>query len=79
MFFFFPLSGFNMSEHMTGLSVRATTVESNTETAIVMVNWRYNCPVIPLKKLTGTNTAQSTNEVAIKALANPFIAFLVAS
>jgi hypothetical protein len=35
--------------------------------------------VIPLKKLTGTNTAQSTNDVAIKALANPFIAFLVAS
>ncbi len=38
MFFFFPLSGFNMSEHITGLSVKATTVESNTETAIVMVN-----------------------------------------
>ena len=76
---FFPLSGFRISEHITGLSVSATTVESNTDTAMVIVNWRYNCPVIPLRKLTGTNTAQSTNEVAIKALAKPFICVFLAS
>ena len=64
---------------MTGLNVKATTVEMSTDTTIVTVNWRYNCPVIPLKKLTGTNTAANNNEVAIKALASPFIAFLVAS
>ena len=32
--------GFRMSEHMTGLSVRATTVEISTDTTIVTVNWR---------------------------------------
>ena len=79
IFFFFPLSGFRINEHITGLNVRATTVEISTDTTIVTVNWRYNCPVIPLKKLTGTNTAANTSDVAIKALASPFIAFFVAS
>ena len=40
---FFGLSGsegFRMSEHMTGLRVRATTVEISTDTTMVMVNWR---------------------------------------
>ena len=39
-FFFSPLSGLRKSEHITGLSVSATTVEMITDTAIVMVNWR---------------------------------------
>jgi len=64
---------------MTGLNVRATMVEMITETAIVMVNCRNNCPVIPLRKLTGTNTAHKTKDIAIKALLRPFMAFLVAS
>ena len=38
MFFFLPLSGFRIKEHMTGLSVRATTVDISTDTAMVMVN-----------------------------------------
>ena len=31
---------FMMSEHITGLRVSATTVESNTDTTMVTVNWR---------------------------------------
>ena len=34
----FGSTGFRMSEHITGLSVKATTVESNTEMAIVTLN-----------------------------------------
>ena len=34
---------------------------------------------MPGKKLTGTNTAASTNDVAIKAPASPVMAFFVAS
>ena len=58
--------GFNIKEHITGLNVRATTVDINTETTIVIVNCLYNIPVIPAKKLTGTNTAASTNDVAMR-------------
>ena len=71
--------GRKINEHITGLRVNATTVESNTDTAMVILNWRYSCPVMPDRKLTGTNTAASTIEVAIKAPVSPFIAFLVAS
>ena len=39
-FFLFGSSGFRISEHMTGLSVKATTVDSNTDTTMVTVNWR---------------------------------------
>ncbi len=34
---------------------------------------------MPLRKLTGTNTAQSTSEVAMIAPVSPLMAFLVAS
>ena len=71
--------GLNIKEHITGLNVRATTVEINTETTIVMVNCLYNIPVIPDKKLTGTNTAASTNDVAMSGLTRVSIAFFVAS
>ena len=77
--FFFPVVGRKIKAHIAGLNVKATTVESNTETTIVMENWRYNAPVIPLRKLTGTNTAASTIEVAIKAPVNSRIALWVAS
>ena len=33
-------SFFKISEHITGLSVKATTVDSRTDTTMVMVNWR---------------------------------------
>ena len=56
-----------MMAHIAGLSVKATTVERITDTAIVTENCLYSCPVIPPKKLTGTNTAANTIEVAIKA------------
>ena len=71
--------GRRIKEHITGLKVNATTVESKTDTAMVILNWRYNCPVMPDKKLTGTNTAASTMEVAIKAPVSPSMAFFVAS
>ena len=64
---------------MTGLRVSATTVDMMTDTAIVTVNCRYSIPVIPDRKLTGTNTATNTSDVAMRALLNPFIAFFVAS
>ncbi len=39
MFFFFHLlAGLSTSEHITGLSVSATTVEISTDTAMVIVN-----------------------------------------
>ena len=75
----FGSTGRRMSEHITGLNVKATTVERSTETTMVTVNWRYSCPVIPERKLTGTNTAASTNEVAMMAPTSPSMAFLVAS
>ena len=71
--------GLRMSEHITGLKVSATTVDKSTDTTMVIVNWRYSCPVIPDKKLTGTNTAANTSEVAIIAPTRPSMAFLVAS
>lgn len=51
----------------------------STDTAIVIVNCLYNCPVMPERKLTGTNTAHSTSEVAMMALPRPPMAFFVAS
>ena len=77
--FFFFLFGRRIIAHMAGLNVNATTVDNSTETTIVMENWRYKAPVIPLKKLTGTNTAANTIEVAIKAPDNSCMALWVAS
>ncbi len=65
--------------HIAGLKVRATTVDIRTDTTIVTANCRYNNPVIPPKKLTGTKTAANTSEVAIKAPVRLHIAFFVAS
>ena len=62
-----------------GLSVSATKVDMSTDTAIVIVNCLYSCPVMPERKLTGTNTAHSTSEVAMMALPRPPMAFFVAS
>ena len=36
----FGLTGFRMSEHITGLKVSATTVDRSTDTTMVIVNWR---------------------------------------
>ena len=54
-------------------------VEIITETAIVTVNCLNNWPVIPERKLTGTKTAQSTSDIATRALPISPIAFFVAS
>ena len=70
--------GRRISAHMAGLRVSATTVEMSTDTAMVTVNCRYRMPVMPPRKLTGTNTAHSTSEVAMSAPVRPFIAFCVA-
>ena len=78
-FFFFPSAGRRKVAHITGLRVSATTVEIITDTAIVTLNWRNSWPVIPERKLTGTNTAHSTRDMATRALPIPLMAFLVAS
>ena len=65
----------NIFEHITGLSVSATNVDMITETAMVMVNCRYSEPVIPDRKLTGTNTAHNTSEVADNTLELDTISF----
>ncbi len=46
---------------------------------MVIVNCLYSCPVIPGRKLTGTNTAHSTSDMAMSALPRPSIALRVAS
>ena len=82
MKFFFsglPSDGLRKVAHITGLKVRATMVDMITDTAIVTLNWRKSSPVIPARKLTGTNTAQSTSDIATRAPPIPLIAFLVAS
>ena len=81
MKFFFSsgCGGLRKREHITGLSVSATMVEMMTDTAMVMVNCRKSCPVMPDRKLTGTNTAQSTSDIAISAPPIPCMAFFVAS
>ena len=71
--------GLSSLEHITGLRVRATIVDIITDTAMVMVNCLNSCPVMPERKLTGTNTAQSTSDIAMRAPPMPLIAFLVAS
>ena len=78
-FFFFPSSGRRKVAHITGLSVSATTVEMITDTAIVTLNCLNSWPVMPDRKLTGTNTAQSTSDIATNAPPIPLMAFLVAS
>ena len=46
---------------------------------MVTLNCLKSSPVMPGRKLTGTNTAQSTSDMATRALPMPAIAFLVAS
>lgn len=65
--------------HITGDKVRATMVDIITLTAMVTVNCLYSWPVMPGRKLTGTNTAHSTSDMAIRALLRPDIARRVAS
>ena len=64
------------SAHITGLSVKATMVDIITDTAMVRVNCLYSIPVIPERKLTGTNTAHNTNDMAMRALPISCMAFL---
>ena len=48
-----------------GLNVSELKAEMIVETAMVRANWRKNCPVMPLMKAHGTNTADSTRATAI--------------
>ncbi len=72
-------AGLSSLAHITGDRVSATIVDMITDTAMVMVNWRNSCPVMPGRKLTGTNTAQSTRLIAMSALPRPSMARRVAS
>ena len=67
------------SAESAGESVSALKAEMAIENAIVRENCRYKMPVVPGKKLTGTNTAMSTSEVAMTALVTSFIAREVAA
>src|SRR6476660_7154765 len=57
-----------------GVNVSALNAEIETENAIVSANCRNKMPVVPGNSATGTNTATSTNDVAITAPATSFIA-----
>src|SRR3984957_16709410 len=61
-----------------GERVSALKAEIAMEKAIVRENCLYRMPVVPGKKLTGTNTEMSTSEVAITALVTSAIAIEVA-
>src|SRR5205823_14769564 len=62
-----------------GVNVNAQTADSTTDTASVSANCLYSCPVSPPRKATGTNTAASTNAIAITGPPTSAIADLVAS
>ena len=62
-----------------GESVSALNAEIAIANAIVSENCLYRMPVVPGKKLTGTNTEISTSDVAMTALVTSRIATLVAS
>ncbi len=53
-----------MTTARDGVIVRALMAEMQVETAMVTANWRKNWPVMPPRKQTGTNTAQSTRVIA---------------
>ena len=48
-----------------GLKLSELNAEMNVETAIVRANCRKNCPVIPLMKAQGMNTALKTSPTAM--------------
>src|SRR5438034_5304693 len=61
---FFAPRGGNRSAANAGLKVNELKAEITVETAIVKANCRKNCPVMPLMKAQGTNTADSTSPTA---------------
>ena len=62
-----------------GLSVSELNAEKTVETAIVKANCRKNCPVMPVMKAQGTNTALSTSPTAITGPETWFMAAIAAS
>ena len=62
-----------------GLRVSETNIEMSVETAMVKANWRKNCPVMPLMKAHGMNTADSTKPIATTGPDTCSIARTVAS
>ncbi len=65
--------------HIAGVSVNATKAEMTTDTAIVNANCRYNTPLMPLRKPTGTNTDASTQATPTTGPCTFCIAIMVAS
>ena len=57
-----------------GVRVKALKAEMEIEKAMVRANCRNKMPVVPGKNATGTNTATSTREVAMTALATSLMA-----
>ena len=62
-----------------GLSVSELNAEMIVELAMVRANCRKNCPVRPLMKAHGTNTADSTRPTATTGPATRSIAAMAAS
>ncbi len=59
------LCGLSKMAARAGLNVSELMVEKIVEVAIVTANCLKNCPVIPVMKAHGTNTAQSTRPTAM--------------
>src|SRR6185295_15959440 len=57
--------GRNSTAVSAGLRVNELNVEIKVDTEIVSANLRKNCPVIPVMKAHGMNTALSTRPTAI--------------
>ena len=57
----------NRSAHSAGLKVSDTISEITVAVAMVTANWRKNWPRMPVKKVEGMNTADSTSAMAISA------------
>ena len=73
-----PLLGFIRSTQSAGQSVKARTVDSPTEEAIVMPNCLKNVPVVPDMNVTGMNTAMKTSVVDMQATVTSLSASLTA-
>ena len=72
-------SGLIISAHKAGVSVKATSAEISTETAIVTENCLYITPVIPPKNAIGRKTEDKTSATATTGPETSFIALIAAS
>ena len=68
-----------ISAHNAGVSVKATSAEISTDTAIVTENCLYITPVMPPRNAIGRNTADSTSATATTGPDTSCIALIAAS